>query len=35
MNLGGIEMENVMYEQIPLKFMFLDGKGNLVMNLEG
>jgi hypothetical protein len=33
--LGGIEAENVMYEWIPLKVKFLDGKGNLVMILEG
>jgi hypothetical protein len=29
----GIEMENVMYERIPLKVKFLDGKGNLEMSL--
>jgi hypothetical protein len=33
--LGGIGMENVMYEWMPLKVKFLDGKGNLVMSLEG
>jgi hypothetical protein len=33
--LGGIETENVMYEWMPLKVKFLDGKGNLVMSLEG
>jgi hypothetical protein len=27
--LGGIEMENVMYEWMPLKVKFLDGKWNL------
>jgi hypothetical protein len=28
-------MENLMYERMPLKFKFLDGKGNLVTSLEG
>jgi len=33
--LGGIETKNSMYERIPLKAKFLDGKENLVMSLEG
>jgi hypothetical protein len=33
--LGGIQTENVMYEWIPLKVKFLDGKWNLVMSFEG
>jgi hypothetical protein len=31
--LGGIEMENEMYEWMPIKVKFLDGKRNLVMSL--
>ena len=34
MTLGGVETENVMYERMPLKVKFIDGKGNLVMSLE-
>ena len=33
MTLGGIETENEIYEWMPLKFKFLDGKGKLVASL--
>jgi hypothetical protein len=33
--LGGIEMENEMYEWMPLKVKFLDGKGNLENESRG
>jgi len=31
--LGGIKMENVMYERMPLKVKLIDGKGSLEMSL--